>query len=56
VLQRQLGTQRIRFEPADRALLAALLYPFPGSVLRELQLLPNNRLEPQQPESPDPPG
>jgi hypothetical protein len=29
VLQRQLGDQRIRFQPADRALLAALLHPLP---------------------------
>jgi hypothetical protein len=29
VLQRHLGSQRIRFEPADRALLAALLHPLP---------------------------
>jgi hypothetical protein len=29
VLQRQLGDQRIRFQPADRALLAALLRPLP---------------------------
>ena len=29
VLQRQLGTTRPRFEPADRAVLAALLAPLP---------------------------
>jgi putative transposase len=39
VLQRQLGAQRPQFERADRALLAALLRPFPRSVLRELRLL-----------------
>jgi putative transposase len=39
VLQRQLGPHKPRFEPADRALLAALLRPLPRSVLRELRLL-----------------
>jgi hypothetical protein len=29
VLQRQLGEQRVRFEPADRAWLAALLHRLP---------------------------
>jgi hypothetical protein len=29
VLQRQLGAQRIRFDPADRAWLAALLHQLP---------------------------
>jgi hypothetical protein len=29
VLQRHLGGQKIRFEPADRALLAALLHRLP---------------------------
>ena len=29
VLQRQLGDQRVRFRPADRALLTALLRPLP---------------------------
>jgi putative transposase len=36
VLQRQLGTGRPRFEPADRALLAALLAPLPRDTLRRL--------------------
>jgi transposase InsO family protein len=36
VLQRHLGTQRIRFEPADRALLAALLHPLPRPRHRDL--------------------
>jgi hypothetical protein len=39
VLQRQLGQHRPRFEPADRALLAALLHPLPRPVLRQLRLL-----------------
>ena len=39
VLQRQLGDQRIQFQPADRALLAALLHPLPRPTLRRLRLL-----------------
>src|SRR5690242_7347715 len=39
VLQRQLGGQRIRFEPADRALLAALLHRLARPTLRGLRLL-----------------
>src|SRR4030095_14149052 len=39
VLQRQLGEQRVRFEPADRALLAALLHRLPMDVLRRVRLL-----------------
>jgi hypothetical protein len=39
VLQRQLGPDKARFQPADRALLAALLHRLPRSVLRELRLL-----------------
>jgi transposase InsO family protein len=39
VLQRHLGEQRIRFEPADRALLAALLHQLPRPTLRSLRLL-----------------
>ncbi|WP_243422261.1 hypothetical protein [Micromonospora globispora] len=39
VLQRQLGDQRVRFQPADRALLAALLRPLPRAALRQLRLL-----------------
>ncbi len=39
VLQRQLGPQKIRFEPTDRALLAALLRPLPRATLRGLRLL-----------------
>lgn len=38
VLQRHLGEQRIRFEPADRTLLAALLHRLPQPTLRGLQL------------------
>jgi len=39
VLQRHLGGQRIRFEPTDRALLAALLHPLPWPTLRGPRLL-----------------
>jgi transposase len=39
VLQRQLAATRPRFEPADRALLAALLAPLPHDTLRRLQLI-----------------
>jgi hypothetical protein len=38
VLQRQLGPDRARFTPADRALLAALLHRLPRSVLKRLHL------------------
>ena len=36
VLQRQLGPGRVRFTPADRALLAALLHWLPRHVLKGL--------------------
>jgi hypothetical protein len=39
VLQRQLGGQQVRFTPADRAWLAALLHPLPRPTLRGLRLL-----------------
>lgn len=39
MLRRHLGDQRLGFQPADRALLAALLHPLPRPVLRQLQLL-----------------
>jgi hypothetical protein len=39
VLHRQLGRQRVWFEPADRAWLAALLHPLPRPSLNGLQLL-----------------
>jgi putative transposase len=39
VLQRQLGERKVRLEPADRALLAALLHRLPMDVLRRLRLL-----------------
>jgi putative transposase len=39
VLQRQLGPDRVRFTPADRALLAALLHRLPRHVLRRLHLV-----------------
>jgi hypothetical protein len=39
VLQRQLGTERVRFDPADRAFLAALLRRLPRTVLRRMRLL-----------------
>lgn len=39
VLQRQLGATRVRFSPADRALLAALLHRVPRHILHRLRLL-----------------
>jgi putative transposase len=39
VLQRQLGDTRVRFSPADRALLAALLHRRPRQILRRFRLL-----------------
>jgi putative transposase len=39
VLQRQLGNERARFTPADRAFLAALLHRLPQEALRRLRLL-----------------
>jgi hypothetical protein len=39
VLQRQLGTTRLRFSPADRALLAALLHRLPRYALDRYRLL-----------------
>src|SRR5258705_4125362 len=39
VLQRQLGAQKPRFRPSDRALLGALLHRMPQDVLRRLELL-----------------
>src|SRR5213078_1053554 len=39
VLQRQLGGQRIRFQLADRAWLAALLHRLPRTSLHRLRLL-----------------
>src|SRR3954462_3570942 len=39
VLPRQLGGQRVRFEPADRAWLAALLSTLPRASLHRLRLL-----------------
>ncbi|MEV0134132.1 hypothetical protein AB0H83_37435 [Dactylosporangium sp. NPDC050688] len=39
VLQRQLGKERVRFDPTDRAFLAALLHRLPMNVLNGLQLL-----------------
>jgi putative transposase len=39
VLQRQLDGQRVRFKPADRAWLAALLSRLPRPALQNLQLL-----------------
>jgi len=38
VLQRQLGPGRVRFTPADRALLTALLHRLPRHVLKGLRL------------------
>ncbi|MBL7501068.1 transposase [Frankia sp. CNm7] len=39
VLHRQLDGHRIQFQPADRALLAALLHPLPKPTLHSLRLL-----------------
>lgn len=39
MLQRQLGRQKVRFAPPDRAFLAALLHQLPPKVLRKLWLL-----------------
>jgi putative transposase len=39
VLQRQLGTTRLRFTPGDRAFLAALLHRLPWDVLGRFRLL-----------------
>jgi putative transposase len=39
ILQPQLGGQRVRFDSADRALLAALLGTLPRGTLRWLQLV-----------------
>src|SRR5258708_3809193 len=39
VLERQLGTQKVRFDAADRALLAALLHGLTRDVLRSVRLL-----------------
>jgi putative transposase len=39
VLERQLGNDRPRFDPSDRAFLAALLHRLPREVLRRLRLL-----------------
>ncbi|WP_394378378.1 integrase core domain-containing protein [Saccharopolyspora spinosa] len=39
VLERQLGQARVRFTPADRAIMAALLYPLPRNLLHRLRLL-----------------
>jgi hypothetical protein len=39
VLERQLHGERVRFTPADRAWLAALLHRLPRDVLRGLRLL-----------------
>jgi putative transposase len=39
VLQRQLGSERVRFDPADRAFLAALLHRLPRDMLRQVRLL-----------------
>lgn len=38
ILQRQLGPDRVRFTPSDRALLAALLHRLPRRVLTSLHL------------------
>jgi transposase len=39
VLERQLGNDRVRFTPSDRAFLAALLHRLPSEALRRMRLL-----------------
>ena len=39
VLERQLGKEKVRFDPSDRAFLAALLHRLPRDVLRRVRLL-----------------
>ncbi|SDP95553.1 hypothetical protein [Lentzea jiangxiensis] len=39
ILERQLGKDRPRFSPADRAFLAALLHRLPAATLHRLRLL-----------------
>src|SRR6266511_4181740 len=39
VLQRQLNGERVRFDPSDRAVLAALLHRLPRDVLHRVRLL-----------------
>lgn len=39
VLERQLGAERVRFSPSDRAFLAALLHRLPSRVLRRIRLV-----------------
>jgi hypothetical protein len=39
VLERQLGKEKVRFTPGDRAFLAALLHLLPSEVLCRLRLL-----------------
>src|SRR4030088_384300 len=39
VLERQLGKNRVRFTPSDRAFLAALLHRLPLDALRSMRLL-----------------
>ena len=50
VLHRQLGQQKVRCAPADRALLAAVLHRLPLPTLRRLQLLvrPDTILRPHR--------
>src|SRR4051812_15218797 len=39
MLERQLGSEKVRFTPPDRAFLAALLHRLPREALRRLRLL-----------------
>ena len=39
VLERQLGGERVQFDPADRAFFAAILHRLPRDVLRRVRLL-----------------
>ena len=41
VLERQLGDAKVRFTPADRAFLAALLHRLPREALRRLRVRPD---------------
>ncbi|MFE2515975.1 hypothetical protein [Streptomyces mirabilis] len=39
MLERQLGGEKVRFSPSDRAFLAALLHRLPSEVLRRIRLM-----------------
>jgi hypothetical protein len=56
VLERQLGQQKVRFTPGDRAFLAALLHRLPTHGLRRLRLVvrPDTVLRSPRPDRPPP--